>query len=160
MDVTSIPPRGLRISGDGSRVFCVDDENIQAWSIQTGVPTGRASLRSKHPYLLDPLWIDGLKVLVHCEESSTLSLDFGIPGPTPTEIVPTSSNRPHLYFIGGTCVTTTELVGIEDRVTGKVVFPFESAYGKPSAIQWDGNYLIAGFRSGEDFVLDFSHMLL
>jgi len=66
MDVTSIPPRGLRISGDGSRVFCVDDENIQAWSIQTGVPTGRASLRSKHPYLLDPLWIDGLKVLVCC----------------------------------------------------------------------------------------------
>jgi len=152
-------PRGLRISGDGSRVFYVDDYDLQAWSIQTGEPVGDVSLGPKYPYHLDPLWIDGSKVMVHCEKSSTLGWDFGIPGSTPIGISPTSSDRPHLDFIGNTTRSSTELIGIEDRITGKVVFQFYSGYASPSAIQWDGHYLIAGYESGEVLILDFSCML-
>jgi len=152
-------PRGLRISGDGSTVFCVDNYNLQAWSIQTGEPAGKVSLGSEYPYLLDPLWIDSSKVLVRCGESSTLCWDFGIPDSTLIKISPTSSDRPYLDFIGCTSQSTTDLIGIGDRITGNMVFQFYSAYARPSAIQWDGHYLIAGYESGEVLILDFGYML-
>jgi len=154
-----LQPRGLKISGDGSRVFCVNDINIQAWSMQTGVLVGRALLGRKRPYLLDPLWIDGLKVLVRLEGSSTLGLDFGVSGLIPTEISTASSDRPQLDFIGSTSWSDIGFVGIEDRVTGKVVFQLHSTFAMPSTTQCDGHYLIAGYGSGEVFILDLSHML-
>jgi len=155
----SVIPRGLRISGDGSRVFCVDYRDIQAWSIQTGVHTGEIDIGSGEPYWLDPLWIDGSKVMVRCEGSSTVGWDFGIPGSTPIEISPTPTDRPHLDFIGTATKSTTDPIGIEDRITGEVVFQLCGRYGQPSATQWDGQYLIAGYESGEVLILDFSHML-
>jgi len=145
--------RGLRISGDGSSVFCVDDYDIQAWSIQTGVSVGKVPLGLEYPNLLDPLWIDGSKVLVRCGGSLALGWDFGIPGSTPTEISTASSDRPHIDYI------TTSLVVIGDRLTGKVVFRLCGPFATPSAIQWDGHYLIAGYESGEVLILDLSHML-
>ena len=42
----------LRISGDGSRVFCLDDESIQAWSVQTGEVVGKVEIKGSvrgHP---------------------------------------------------------------------------------------------------------------
>jgi len=158
MDGTEHQPRGLRISGDGSRVFCVDDIHLQAWSIQTGEPAGRTLLRNPHyPYHLDPLWIDGSKVMVCCGGSSTLGWDFGIPGSTPIEISPTSSDRPPLDFIGITSKQTAGKIGIEDRATGNMVFQLPGE--KPTAAQWDGHYLIVGYESGEVLILDFSDML-
>ena len=157
MGGTRFLSRGLRISGDGSRVFCVDDCNIQAWSMQTAVPIDRESLELQYPYLLDPLWIDGSKVLVRCEGSSTLGWDFGVPGSTPTKISTASSDRPQLDFIGSTYWSNIGLIGIEDRITGKVVFQLSGR--KPYAVQWDSQYLIAGYETGEILILDFSHML-
>jgi len=158
IDGTTYQPRGLRISGDGSNVLYVDNCDIQAWSIQTGVPVGEASLGSElYPYLLDPLWIDGSKVMVRCGGSSTLGWDFGTPGSTPIEISPTSSDRPHLDFIGITSNETAGKIGIEDRATGNMVFQLT---GKtPTAVQWDGCYLIAGYDTGEILILDFSNVL-
>ena len=153
----SVIPRGLRISGDGSRVFCVDDCDIQAWSIQTGERTGQIYMQSQYPYCLDPLWIDGSKVMVRYGGSSTLGWDFGIPGSTPVEISPTPSDRPHLDFIGTTTKSTTGPIGIEDRTTGNVVFQLSGR--KPTAAQWDGQYLIAGYETGDVLILDFSDML-
>jgi len=152
-------PRGLRISGDGSRVFCVDEYDIQAWFIQTGEYTGRIPMQSVDLYWLDPLWIDGPKVMVRCEGSLTLGWDFRIPGSTPIEISPTPTDRPHLDFIGSATKPTTHPIGIEDRVTGKVVFQLRGRYARPSATQWDGKYLIAGYETGEVLILDFSGML-
>jgi len=157
MDGPEYPPRGLRISGDGSRVFCMDDWDLQAWSIQTGVSGGMASIQQGYPYHLDPLWIDGSKVIVRCGRSLTLGWDFGIPGSTPLRISPTSSDRPHLDFIGITSDETAGKIGIEDRATGNMVFQLT---GKtPTAVQWDGCYLIAGYDTGEVLILDFSTML-
>jgi len=159
MDGTGNQAEGIKMSGDGSSVFCVDGFNIQAWSIQTGKSAGKRSLGVKYPCTLDPLWIDGSKVLVRCRQSSTLGWDFGIPGSTPTKISTTSSDRPHLDFISGTSYSGIGLVGIEDRLTGKVVFQLYGPFARPSATQWDGHYLIAGYESGEVLILDLSHML-
>jgi len=155
----SATPMGLRISGDGSRVFCMDHRDIQAWSIQTGEHTGKISMWSRKLYWLDPLWIDGSRVIIRCEGSSTLGWDFGIPGSTPIKISPTPSDRPHLDFISTTIKSTTGPIGIEDRITGKVVFQLNGRYAQPSATQWDGQYLIAGYETGEVLILDFSDML-
>jgi len=157
MDEIKNQPRGLRISGDGSGVVYVSDYKLHSWSIQTGVPTGRESLEEEYPYLLDPLWIDGSKVLIRCGGSSTLGWDFGTPGSTPVQISPVSSDRPHLDFISGTYWSSTGLIGIEDRVTGKVVFQLSGR--RPLVTQWDGQYLISGYDSGEVSILDFNHML-
>jgi len=157
MRFSGVIPVGVRISGDGSRVFHVDDDEILAWSVKTGKVIGSALLEPDFPYLLDPLWIDGSKVLVRCGGSSTLAWNFGTSGSTPIQISPSSSDRPCLDFIGHTSYSNTCLVGIEDRVTGKVVFQLP---GKtPSAVQWDGHYLIAGYGSGEVLILDLSNML-
>ena len=156
---TEYQPRGLKISGDGSRVFYVDDCNIQAWSIQTGVLVGKISHGSGYIYLLDPLWMDGSKVLARCRGSSTLGWDFGVLGSTPTEISTASSDRPHIDFTCDIDNRSICLVGIEDRLTGNVVFQLYGPLATPSATQWDGHYLIAGYESGEVLILDLSHML-
>jgi len=157
MDGTHRQPRCIKISGDGSRVFWMDDWEIQGWSIQTGAPTGKKSLGDKYPYLFDPLWMDGSKVLVRCGHSSTLGWDFGTSGSTPIEIYPTSLDRPRLDFISGTSQSNAGLIGIEDRVARKTVFQLPG--GNVLATQWDGQYLITGYETGEISILDFSHMI-
>jgi len=157
IDGTTNQPRGLRISGDGSTVFLVDDYELQAWSIQTGVPGGKGSISREYPYHLDPLWIDGSKVLVRCGGPPIRSWDFGIPGSDPIEISPTSLGRPRLDFTGITSGQTVGKIGIEDRATGNMVFQLTGK--KPTAVQWDGCYLIAGYGTGEVLILDFSNVL-
>jgi len=157
IDATERQPRGLRISGDGSRVFCVDDYDLQAWSIQTGVSGVRASIPGVYPYLLDPLWIDGSKVLVRCGGSLTLGWDFGILGSAPIELSSISLDRPHLDFVSITSQSNVGQVGIVDIAVGNVVFQLSGRM--PYAAQWDGRYLIVGYETGEISILDFSHML-
>jgi len=159
VDVSNWFTRGLRITGDGSRVLWIKRKSIQAWSIWTGEPAGKESLEEK-ALCFDPLRMDGSKVLVHFEESSTQGWDFGIPGSTPIQFSETSSDRPRLDFIDAREWSSTSPVRIEDRVTGKEVLQLSSRYAEPSATQWDGQYLIAGYGSGEVLILDFSHVLL
>ena len=54
--------RGLRISGDGSRVFYVDEWNIQSWSIETQRLMTKGSNDSS--CFLDPLRMNNSKILV------------------------------------------------------------------------------------------------
>jgi len=157
MDGTTNQPRGLRMSGDGSRVFYVDDYAIQAWTIQTGVPTGVESLKGWYPCHLDPLWIYGSKVIVRLRKSLALGWDFGILGSTPIEIFPISSDRSYLDFIGITSEQTGGKIGIGDIATGNMVFQLTGK--KLTAVQWDGCHLIAGYDTGEVWILDFSNML-
>ena len=150
---------GLRIIGDGSRVLQVDKESIQAWSIWTGESAGKERLEKNYNYCFDPLRMDGSKVLVQSGESSAQGWDFGIPGSTPIQFSETSSDRPHLNCIDVRNWSETSLVGIEDSITGKEVFQLYGRYAKPSVTQWDGQYLIAGYKSGEVLILDFGHVL-
>jgi len=150
----------LRIIGDGSRVLGLGDGFILAWSIWTGEPIGKQSLGGNYNYEFDPLRMDGSKVLVRSGESSVQGWDFGITDSNPIQFSEASSDRPHLDFIDVRKWSSTSPARVEDRVTGKKVFQLCGKYAEPTATQWDGQYLIAGYKSGEVLILDFSHVLL
>ena len=150
---------GLRITGDGSRVLQVDGEFIQAWYIWTGESAGKEKLGEGNNYF-NPLRMDGSKVLVQSRESPVQGWDFGIPGSTPIQFSETSSDRPHLNCIDIKEWSRTSPIRIEDSVIGKEVFQLYGRYADPSVIQWDGQYLIAGYMSGEVLILDFGHVLV
>ena len=156
-DVNRPATRGIRITGDGTRVLRVNKESIQAWSIWTREPAGMQGLEGNAEKYLDPIQMDGSKVLVR-SGVFTQGWDFGVPGSIPTQLSEASSDRPHLDFIVDEWPEIYPY-RIEDRVTGNEVFRLYGRYANPSAIQWDGQYLIAGYKSGEVLVLDFSHML-
>ena len=148
--------RGIRISGDGSKVFCLIGQSIQAWDIQTGEAVGKVELEGDA--YLDPLCVDGSKIWVCFEDSSTQGWDFGISGSSPIPLSNTFPNRPHLNLIGGTRWETGPIV-IKDPVTGKEVFQLVGRYAKPHCVQWDGHYLVAGYDSGEVLILDLNDAL-
>jgi WD40 repeat protein len=151
--------KDFKISGDGSQVFCLSGQLIQAWSIQTGESLGQVQLDG----LLSPesLVVDGSRVWAYPLFSPPEGWDFGPPGSSPPILLlNTSPDRPRLDFISGTEKWDTSLPRIRDTVTGKVVFQLPERYARPSVTQWDGQYLVAGYESGEVLILDFSHMCL
>ena len=150
---------GLRIIGDGSRVLQMEPASIQAWSIWTGESAGRERLAGNLGYHFDPLRMDSPRVLIRSGESSVQGWDFGELGSTPVQFSETSSDRPHLSFIDVREWSNTSPVRIEDSITGDEVFQLCGKYANPSATQWDGQYLIAGYASGEVLILDFGHVL-
>lgn len=151
------PLSDLRISEDRSKVFCVDEKSIQVWSIQTGEAMGEVKL--EHQPYLHSLVMDGLKVWVHFKASPTQGWDFETSGSPPTPLSNTSPDRPHLDFIDSTKGWNTNPSRIEDTVTGKEVLQLPERYAEPLVSQWDGQYLVAGYKSGEVMILDFTHML-
>ena len=150
--------RGIRISGDGSRVVYIDRDYICAWSLQTREFVGKGWLENNSCHF-DPLQMGSSKFLVQSGKSSTQGWDFGVPGSTPIQLSETSSSRPRLNLVDVRWWTENSPVRIEDSVTGKEVFQLYGKYAQPTAIQWDGQYLIAGYRSGEVLILDFKHVL-
>jgi len=149
---------GLRISGDGSKIFCLIGRFLQAWAMWTGEAVGRVELDGD-PYL-DPLCTDGSKIWVCFKDSPAQGWDFGISDSPPCLLSNTSLDRPHLNFIGGTREWDTGPSMVKDAVTGKVVFRLVGRYARPTGVQWDGRYLVVGYRSGEVLNLDFNRVLL
>jgi WD40 repeat protein len=147
----------LRISGDKSKVFCVDEKSIKAWSVQTGEAMGEVKLEQR-PHLYS-LIVDGSKVWVHFRDSPTQGWDFGTPDSLPIPLSNTSPDIPQLDFIDSTKGWNTGPSRIADTVTGKDVFYLPKEYAEPIVSQWDGQYLVAGYESGEVVILDFVHML-
>jgi WD40 repeat protein len=145
---------GLRISGDGSKIFClIKDHNLlQAWSIQTGEALGGVEVEDGS--YLGHYCMDGSKIWVNCRGKPTQGWDFRVSGTSPVLLSNTPSERSHLHLIHNFRAPPR----IEDTVTGKVVFWFSGRYVEPSDVRWDGQYLIAGYESGEVLILDLRHM--
>ena len=152
-------PKGLRISGDGSKVFFLTGTSIQVWSIDTGKHMGEVKLGSEGEWYLDPLQMDGSRIWVRLENLSTQGWDFGISGSPPGLLPIRPAGRPILDFVGGTSWQTLDPCWIQDTISGKKVFQLSGKYAKPDEIQWDGQYLVAGYVSGEVLIVDF-HMCL
>lgn len=148
---------GLRISGDGSKVFCLTWKSIQAWSILTGEAMGEAILGGDSPSL-DPLHGNDSRIWVCFKGSPTQGWDFGDPSSPPILLSNTFLYRPRLNFVSGTGQGTGPPM-IKDAVTRKVVFQLPRRFVDNVEIQWDGQYLVAGHRSGGVLILDFSHVL-
>ena len=141
----------IRISGDGSKVFCLCWSFIQALSIWTGQVVGGVKLEvsmSKRS-----LSVDGPKVWVHSPVLELQGWDFGISGSPPIHL----SNIPPPYLTD-TKLWDIHQSRIKDTVTGKVVFQLGGRFTKPVDSQWDCWYLAAGYQSGEMLILDFNHM--
>jgi hypothetical protein len=49
--------------------------------------------------------------------------------------------------------------GIENTITGEKVLQLPPRFLGLSDLQWDGQYLVAGYGNGEILILDFSNML-
>jgi hypothetical protein len=143
----------IRISQDGSKVFHLSEDFIQAWSVWTGEVLGKVW----YPFTLSQgtlLTIDGPRVWV-----STEGWDFGISGLSPIPLSGVLPDKPFLDFFGGVRKYKTVLPGIVDTVTGQVVFQLPTGFMGPSDSQWDGQYLVAGYENGEVLILDFKNML-
>ena len=157
VDINWNSSSGLKISGDGSKVFLHTGQSIQAWSIQTGEAVGEVEVENN--LCQNPFDVDGSKIWVHFEDKPTQGWDFGIPGSSPVPLPSTLSNRQHrLHFIHG--AYKGDLSRIMDTVTGKVVFQLSGRYADPRDMQWDGQYLVAGYFSGEVLILDFNYLYL
>jgi len=139
----------LSISGDGSKVFCLDGKLIRAWSMWTWEPMGE--VEAEEWEYLDPLQVDGSRIWVQLKDQSTLGWDFGTSSSSPVPLSNPSSERPHLNVI-------YDPWSIKDTVTGKDVFRFSGRYTEPYVTQWDGRYLAVGYRSGEVLILNFYHV--
>ena len=149
-------PKDFRISTDGSKVFLLYKECIQALSIWTSQVVGEVALEGKPLY--DSLIVDGSRVWVCFKDLQIQGWDFGFPGSTPVPLPNSLPDRPHLLFIG------TEWQGIspsrvQDTDTRKEVFQLSGRYKKPYVARLDGHYLVTGYRSGEVLILDFNHMI-
>jgi len=160
---TMLSPRGraedLRISGDGSTVFCMYLQSIWAWSLWTGEIVGKAWVD------LDlqqdaTLTIDGLRTWVWPPTKRPIQgWDFGTPGSSPVKLSETSQNRPCMDFVGGARKWRSFLPGVQDSVSRRVVFQLPERLARCSDAQWDGQYLVAGYSSGEVLILECNHVL-
>ena len=143
----------VRISEDGTKVFCLHYESIQSWSIQTGEVVSEVGLEPSGPRR--SLTVNGSSVWVHSPVLDLQGWDFGIPDSPPVQLpnIPSSHST-------GTKLWDTCKFRIGDIVTRKVVFQLGGRFAKPNDSQWDGQYLVAGYESGEVLILDFNHMPL
>ena len=147
--------RGLRISGDGTKVFCLTEESIHAWSIDTGEHMGKGDLDWMGEWYLDPLQIADSRIWVWLGGLSIQGWDFGTSSSSPIPSSIGSTGRPLLDFIGiPGCWTGPSQI----TFSGKEVFQLSGRHARPCSVQWDGQYLIAGYESGEVLILDFHHM--
>ena len=142
----------LRISKDISRVFCLHSEGIEARSILTGEVISKIKLN--HDYQRS-LIVDGLRVWVHFLGEGLQGWDFGIQGLPTVQLPTTSPLHPN-----NTMLQSGDKSGIQNPATGKVVFRLGGRFARPADAQWDGQYLVAGYDSGEVLILDFNHVSL
>ena len=130
----------LRISGDGSKIFLLDSEHIQAICIGTGEVVGEVRLEGQLSN--DPLIVDGSIVWVCFEDSPTRGWDFGVTDLTPIQLssTPPVPDRTHLDFICGTKKQKGDSCKIEDTTTGEAVCRFPRRYW--SQLQYSGMDII------------------
>ena len=141
----------IKISGDGSIIFSLHWKSIQAWSMEMGKVVSKVQLEICGP--TRSLAVDGSRVWVHSLLSEPLGWDFGTPGSHPVQL----SNSP-LLLSNNAKLWDVKQSRMNDAVTGRVIFQLAGRFSNPVHSQWGGNYLVAGYESGEVLILDFNHI--
>jgi len=151
----------LRVSGDGSKIFCLYEELygefIQAWDIWTRKDVGNVRPQYSRTKILTT---DGSKVWVEGRsgyDAYVHGWDFGVSGSSPVGL---SDELPDQLHLDDTKVWETNVSRMKDVVTGKVVLQLPERFGQVVHVQWGGQYLVVSFSSKDVLILDFSHMLL
>ena len=138
--------RGLKISGDGSKIFGLSHRCIAAVSMRTGEEVGHVECRS---WKGDGFFVRGSKVGAYGRR-----WDFGGPGVPPFEEFP---DGPHLELVGAVRYITLAPCWMEDTVTKRQVFCSLKKYlDGGRMLEWDGRYLLNYSPSGEVImIIDF-----
>jgi len=136
----------LRVSGDGSKVFCQYKASIQSWDIGTSEAVGGVDFFHWKRRIIA---IDGSKIQV----TGFQGWDFGIPGSSPVEL---SFNRQYILHLNDTKLWERDMFRMQDKVTRKVVFELPERFGEAVHVQLGGQYLIVSLMS-KVLVLDLSH---
>jgi len=140
----------LRISGDGSRVFCLYSHYVQACDIWTEKAIGGVGFQDS----IEEFLIVGSTLWAKIFPQQDRGWYFGIPGSSPVQHF---KSYPGGFHLNSTKWWDTRISGIKDTVTGVVVFQLSR---KPAGIQWNGQYLVVYYsKSSEVFVLDLNHVL-
>ena len=142
----------IKISQDGSRVFCLYQKSLQALSAETGEVMGQVEVRTIGSYLT----VDGFVVWIHNDILEPQGWNFGISDVLPVQSLDASLSQ---YYLNGTLQWVPSLRGIKNEATRKVVFCVPEKYGDIFDVQWNEHYLFICFVSKEVLILDFSHIL-
>ena len=145
----------LRISGDGSKIFCLTQEYIEAWDVWTGEAAGSASFFECPG--AEFFAVDGSKVWISLAWGEPQGWDFKIPGPSYLGFSTMPPDRPHPKV---TKLWDYGLSRVKDTITGKVVFQLPARFGSPVDVQWNGQYLATCLGSKEVLVLEFHPTVL
>jgi WD40 repeat protein len=148
----------IQISEDASKVFCLDEYYIQAWSVQTGEVVGSVGYRWDQPRGI-LMSIDGSRVWVHFHQSKTVGWDFGISGSSPT-IIQELPEKPHMDLVCQAVKDRIYFPGVDDAVAGKKVLQLPARLTIPSKVRWDDQYLVAGYEDGDMLILELNDMIL
>ena len=144
----------LRISGDGSKLFYIHYEFIQAWNIWTGETLGKVGYEGIN--VVELLGMDYSRVWIKYYTgyipNPSRGWGLGPSGFSPTE---KSSEPPKTLHLSGTRQWVAGQCRITDTATGKVVFQLPPQFGTPVDIKWNGQYLVASFQSRMELVLEF-----
>ena len=148
----------IRISGDGSKVFCLQNGSIGAWSTWTGESVGQ--IKADTDYDHTSLVVNGSRVWAYSPNAPPYKegpwgWDFGIPDSSPVPLPITPS-----LHLSDTKLWDFDLSGIKDVITGKVVLQLGGRFARPFDVQLDGRYFVAHYWSGEVLILDFNDVLL
>ena len=142
-------PLGLKISGDGSKIFGLYIDCIEAVCMQTGEGAGRVELRIG----------EGASFFVHGSKVGIDNIrgegwDFG--GPTVSDFGE-FPDRPRLELADWSTGGESKPRWIEDTKTKRLVFRLPERYMKSDTeIGWDGRYLLLWSRSGEVMIIEFN----
>ena len=150
----------LRVSGDGSKVFCLYEGFIEAWDIWTGDAVGEMFFDTRKEIPREILVIDGPEVWIEYKRGIHFGpqvWDIGISNSSPFWL---DSNPPDRLHLNDTKVWEINTSQMKDVVTGKVVLQLPERFGGVVHVQLGGQYLVASFRSREVLILDVSHMIL
>ena len=144
----------LRIVGDGSKIFCLGQYYIQAWSTLTGEVLGEVEIEQRSEF--GSLVIEGSKVWACYPSEDYQGWDFEIPGSSPTQLLNIPPTKLHP---SGFMLWDWDQSKVQDVVTGRVVFQLPKTFEKPVDVQWDNQNLFICFKSTKMLILDFSYFL-
>ena len=138
----------LKISGDGSKIFGLGPDYIEAVAMRTGEDVGRVSLRNGGGY---SLWVRGNKVGLG--NSRSKGWDFG---GREVSYFEESPDRSRLDLADYSADHGARPRWIEDTVTRRLVFRLPERFMEiHTGIGWDGRYLLIWSSSGEVVIMDF-----
>ena len=110
----------------------------------TWEPVGRAELEDGEVYFLNSFCADGPRAWVHFWNFTTKGWNFEIPGSSPIPLGDSSSGRPYLDFIDGALMQNGPPF-VKNLIIGKGALRLSGKYAVPVSVQWDGQYLVAGY---------------